>query len=222
MVAIVGIPLGFVRLHLGRSDEARALVEKGLRVVREIGDQGRTGLGLLAMSWVAVAEGAYSEADALLCESATLFRKLGQRAEVGQLLAMSGYVAIGHNQFCLAQAHLSLALRIGAELRTSLPVQLALPAMARFAADQGQPERALELYALALRCPFVANSRWFERAVGRRIAAAAAELPRHVAKAAQERGSARNLEATLMELLSELGQQDPVPLRSSSIGDPAD
>jgi hypothetical protein len=71
-------------------------------------------------------------------------------------------------------------------------------------AGWGNSERAVELYALASRYPFVANSPWFENVAGRHVAAAAASLPPDVVAAAQERGRARDLEATVAELLAEL------------------
>jgi hypothetical protein len=70
-------------------------------------------------------------------------------------------------------------------------------------ADQGEKEQTGELYALASRYPRVANLRWFEDFAGRHIAAIAATLPPDVIKAAQERGQARDLEATVEELLAE-------------------
>jgi hypothetical protein len=71
-------------------------------------------------------------------------------------------------------------------------------------ADRGEKERAVELYGLASRYEFVANSRWFEDVAGRRIAAFAATLPPEVVAAAQKRGRARDLDATAKELLAEL------------------
>ena len=71
-------------------------------------------------------------------------------------------------------------------------------------ADLGEAARAVELYALASRHPVVANSHWFEDVAGRHIAAAAATLPPDVVVAAQERGRAQDLEATVQELLAEL------------------
>jgi hypothetical protein len=61
----------------------------------------------------------------------------------------------------------------------------------------------VELYALASRHPFVANSRWFEDVVGRHISEVAAILPPEVIHAACERGQARDLDATVAELLEE-------------------
>ena len=81
----------------------------------------------------------------------------------------------------------------------------ALPAMALVLADRGEIERAVELYALASRYPMVANSRWYEDVAGQHIAAVAATLPPDVVAAAQERGRARDLKATIAELLVELG-----------------
>jgi hypothetical protein len=85
-----------------------------------------------------------------------------------------------------------------------IPFVLALPAVALLLADRGEKERAVELCALASRYPLVASSRWFEDVAGRHIAAIAAALPPEVAMAARERGQARDLDATVKELLVEL------------------
>jgi hypothetical protein len=82
-----------------------------------------------------------------------------------------------------------------------------LPAAALLRVDGGNVEQAVELYALASRYGFVANSRWFEDVAGRHIAAAAAALPPDVVAAAQERGCARELWATAEDLLAELEGQ---------------
>ena len=70
-------------------------------------------------------------------------------------------------------------------------------------ADEVNKERAVELYALASRYPYVANSRWLEDVVGKHITVTAATLPPDVVRVAQERGRARDLEATAAELLAE-------------------
>ena len=74
-----------------------------------------------------------------------------------------------------------------------------------------QRERAVEIYALASRYPFVANSRWFYDVFGRHIDAIAANLPPEVAEAARERGRARDLQATVKELLVELEGKQSAP-----------
>ncbi len=79
-----------------------------------------------------------------------------------------------------------------------------LGAIALYLVDRGEVERAVELYALALRNPHFANSRWFEDVAEKHIATAAKALPPDVVDAAQERGRVRDLWPTAKELLAEL------------------
>ena len=60
----------------------------------------------------------------------------------------------------------------------------------------------MQFYALASRYPYVVNSRRFKDTAGRHITAVAATLPPDVVAAAQARGRARDLEATVAELLA--------------------
>jgi hypothetical protein len=103
-----------------------------------------------------------------------------------------------------AQQHISESLQIAAEIGTFVPIMDALASMALLLADQGEKQRAVELYALVSRCPYVAKSRWFEDTIGKHIAAVAATLPPDVVTAVQERGRGRDLDATVAELLVEL------------------
>ena len=96
-------------------------------------------------------------------------------------------------------------MQVAAESKDIPPTIHVLPAIALILADQGKKERAVELYALASRYPLVANSRWFEDIAGQHIAAVADTLPPEVVAEAQERGRARDLEATVKELLVGLG-----------------
>ncbi len=76
--------------------------------------------------------------------------------------------------------------------------------MALLLIDDGHLERAVELYGLVSRHPYVANSVWFEDVAGKEIADAAAALPPDVVATARERGRARDLWQTAEELLEEL------------------
>lgn len=80
-----------------------------------------------------------------------------------------------------------------------------MPAIALLLADQGEVERAVELYALASRYPIVARSRWYQDLFERPITEAAAALPTGSVTAAEERGRPRDVMSTLFELLAELG-----------------
>ena len=91
----------------------------------------------------------------------------------------------------------------------SLPILfIALPGAALILADQGKIERALELYALAARFSFVANSHLFAWVFEREITARAAGLPADTVAAARACGQARDLIATAEELLAEFENGD--------------
>jgi hypothetical protein len=96
------------------------------------------------------------------------------------------------------------ALQASVDIGDVLTPMQALPAVALLLVDLGQVERAIEIYALASRYGYVANSRLWEDIAGRQIAAVAATLPPDVVAAARERGRARDLCTTAEELLTEL------------------
>ncbi len=103
-----------------------------------------------------------------------------------------------------ALTHLQLVPDVGA----FWPLLYALAVVALLLIDEGEAERAIEFSALALRYPFVTNSRWLEDVAGRHITTAAAALPLEMVRTAQERGRARDLDATVKELAIELVRAD--------------
>ena len=70
-------------------------------------------------------------------------------------------------------------------------------------ADQGEVERAVELYALAATQGIVANSKWFADIAGNEIANTAAGLPVEIIEAAKARGQELDLWQTAEVLLDE-------------------
>jgi hypothetical protein len=94
-----------------------------------------------------------------------------------------------------------------AEYGEYLMLTYAFPLAALLLTDLGEVEQAVEIYALASRYPFVANSCWFEDVAGKQIAAAAATLPPDVVAAAQERGRARDVDEAVAELLNEFEKE---------------
>jgi tetratricopeptide (TPR) repeat protein len=198
-VASETVSLGFAKMHLGQYEGARVLGQESLTLGRTIGT-GIDRYALLLLGSVALVEEAYVEAQEMLKRSAALYG--GE--EMGWIPAILAYAARGAGQSSEAGEHLFHALQMATEIGAFLPLVYALPAMALLLADQGEQERAIELYQLASRYPLVAKSRWFEDIVGRHIADVAAALLPKVVAAAQERGRSRNLEITVKELLTEL------------------
>jgi tetratricopeptide (TPR) repeat protein len=197
--------LGSVEALLGRYEDGRRHIEQGLALAREIDSRWGIGINLFFLGLLALGEERCVEAQQHLEECATVFRAYGDRSVTGFPLGPLGVTASKLGQLAEARDHLCGALRISAEIRDSLTIRTALPSAALLLADLGKVERAVEIYALASRFPNVANSRLWEDIAGKHIAAAAAALPPEVAAAAEERGRARDLWATVEELLAELG-----------------
>jgi tetratricopeptide (TPR) repeat protein len=192
------------QMHMGQYKEAHAQGQKGLDLARESGHQGIMGNALWMLGCVALVEKRYPEAQQLLQESVEIYQALGQQHEISLSFATLGYVERGLGNKGQAWHYLYQSLQ-AVETHAFYPLVLALPGVALLLVDQGNIESAVELYALALSYPYVANSRWFKDVVGRHIAKVAANLPPEVVAAAQARGQARDLWATAAELLAEFG-----------------
>jgi hypothetical protein len=118
-------------------------------------------------------------------------------------LANLGYIARALNQIDRSRRYLVRCLvevkKIGS-LRTAIH---ALPALALLEADQGNIERAIELYALAHNYPYVANSRWFEDIAGRHINTQSSSIPAERVPIAQNRGRLLDTWETIGQWLAE-------------------
>jgi tetratricopeptide (TPR) repeat protein len=196
--------LGFAELNLGRYEQAQARGEAVLALARERGDPVYTGRSLWLLGDVALATGAYAKAESLLQRSAADYREYGLPNELIWVFADLAVAAHRMGQLDLSKQHRDEALRMFIKTRAVLSVGRVLGAAALLLADAGETERAVEVYALALRHAAVKKSCWFDDIFGRHIAAVAATLPADIVAAAQERGRARNLDVTVAELLVEL------------------
>ena len=207
MVGEAQTGLSLVKMHLGQYDEAR--LQLPVDYAQGAGNQARSLLALgsldFALGSLELTEGAYGEAHQLLQEGVAQEREFGRLWYLAGHLAVLGYAARGLGQSSQARQHLVEALEIVTEYGVYLMLVYAFPLAALLLADRDEVERAVEIYALALNYPFVANSKWFEDVAGQHIAAVAATLPPEVVAAAQERGRARDVEATVAELLTEFG-----------------
>jgi DNA-binding SARP family transcriptional activator/predicted ATPase len=195
--------LSFVELHLGRYSDARIHGQKALELARHLSYQNAMGLSLHILGAIALAQEAYIEAQRFLRQSTDIFREFEYPANLGLALSSLAAAVCGGGDLDRSRRYLLESLQIAARIGGLLAYLLALPTIAMLLVNRGDGKRALEVYALASRYPLVANSQWVEDVVGKQIAAAAAPLPPDVVAAAQEQGRARDLEATMVELLAE-------------------
>jgi predicted ATPase/DNA-binding SARP family transcriptional activator len=190
--------------HLGWYEQMQAYNQMAFTLHRDAGNQLGIGVALLRLSFLALVKETYLEAQQLLHEGAAMSRKVKHQVWLGNALStLGGMASVTHN-FQQAQEYLVEPLQIALKTRAFYLLHVTLAWVALFLANQGQPERAVEIYTLASRFPYVGNSRWFEAVAGRHVAAAAAALPPEVVAAAQERGRARDAWAAAEALLAEL------------------
>jgi tetratricopeptide (TPR) repeat protein len=198
--------VGHAKLESGDHEAARATAKRSLALGRELNNALAITAALPVLAEHALLEKRYEEACRLYRETLDVADEVGfgvlwpfyggERAAAELLLGRPD----------AARGCLRTALGAAADGQTSTIPMRILPAAALWLAAEGQVERAVEVYALALRYPHIARSRWFQDVFGPPIAAAAASLPPEIVRAAQARGRARDLEATVRELLAELGE----------------
>jgi predicted ATPase/DNA-binding SARP family transcriptional activator len=195
------------KTHLGDYEQARVVGRAGLATCREADYLWGIGFAGFALGLAALGVQEHAEAQQLLQESAVAFREVKHRENLGWALAVLGYADRELSQPSQARQHLCEAFETATEIGVFMPMIYGLPLAALLLADWGQHERAVEIYALASRYGFVANSRWFEDVAGQHIAAIAAALPPKVIAAAKDRGRECDLDATVRELAVELEDQ---------------
>jgi predicted ATPase/DNA-binding SARP family transcriptional activator len=203
-VAQAAFLLGTHEMHLGQFVQARRCGERVLSLCP--GSEIAQTRAHLVLGSVALVERDYAQTRRLLQgQDLTITYDQSGRHELNHLPAVLACALIGLGQPSQARRHLLRALRLVPNTQVFWPLMYSVATYALLLIEEGEAEQAVELYALASRYPFVANSSWFEAVAGKHIAAVAATLPSDVVAAAQERGRARDLDATVEELLAELG-----------------
>lgn len=194
--------LGLVEWGSDDYEQARRAMQSALSMAQEVDWKRGVGLCLLGLGAISLVEGAPEQALNLLQESAASLQAIKQIDDYAWALAVMGYAECELGQSIQARKYLFEALHLGAELGGMLPVAFALRGIAFLWANCGHAERAVELYALASGILVVCNWHWFEDAARQHIAAAAAALPPDTVATAQARGRARDLKASVAELLA--------------------
>jgi predicted ATPase/transcriptional regulator with XRE-family HTH domain len=192
-------------LATGQYAAAHLLSQQAIAQAREL-PGAKSGLAFMLhyAGGVALTLGAYRDAEALLQESIVLHQQSGNAGLLGWPLAQLGYTHWLLDDRPQAQAELLEVIQTTVKQQAFLPLLLALPAIALMLAEQGRPERAVELYALAWRHPLIANAQNFIDSFGQQLDAVIAALPPDIAIAAQARGQFLDLWATAAALHVEL------------------
>ena len=134
-----------------------------------------------------------------------IHRERGDLGELSYTLAYLGYAERGLGNLEMAREYVAEALQTAIEIRIQYSVLAALQGMALILADQGEKERALEVYALTSRYPIMEKSPMTRAVVGRHLTAVADSLPPKKVKATMARGQEFDLWETALALSARLG-----------------
>ena len=184
--------------------EAKQLYQESLALHKEIGNLRGIAHVFSDLGEIANVQGEYAEAIQLAQECLTIGRKIDVRWIIAWAFKVQGDAACGLGDLPGARRYHHQALAEVARIGHSYVFPLNLVGIAALLAAEGEKERALELLALVIHHPI--SWRWMKHhRAAPLIAELEAELPPDVVAAAWERGRARDLDATVTELLVELG-----------------
>jgi tetratricopeptide (TPR) repeat protein len=189
-------------------EQAERLWQAGLALYREIGDLAGMADGLGDMGELANLRGEYARAAQFAQEALACWRKI-----YGDLITWSftwplrvlGNAMRGLGDLPAARRYLRQSLEQASMIRRWGHSLTALVGVAALLADEGKAEYALEILYMVM--SHRASWQLARDQAAPLIAQLEARLPPDVVASAQARGRSRDLEATVAELLVELGGQ---------------
>ena len=201
--------LGHIAFEQGDYAAAQSFFEKGLILFREAKDKVGVAYALGNLGDSLYKQGNYEEAKTFYEESLELHQKIGGKSAVASMLSGLGHVSLHQNHWQQAQALFAESLALHWELGDKEGIAACLAGLAGVAERERQPERVARLLGAAealleasdIRLPTIIQAEY-----DRIVAAVRAQLDEAAFAAAWAEGRARDLEATVAELLVELGE----------------
>jgi tetratricopeptide (TPR) repeat protein len=181
---------------------AKQYLQESLAIYQEVGLRGMNALASGELGYVAVLDNDLSEGRSLALKSLAICQELENRPGMIEPLVVLGMIAIRLGDLREAETYLQSALETALEEWVPAQALHSLLRMAGLFMAAGEKERALELSVLVQH--HQAGWQWLRDRAASLIAELEAELPPAVVALAQARGPARDLEATVAELLTAL------------------
>jgi transposase/tetratricopeptide (TPR) repeat protein len=141
--------LGAVALHRGDLDAARALYAEACELHRSLESHSEIAGSLCMLGRIALGQGNLESAQAELEEALGLWRGMGDPRGIAWALRLLGQLALRRDAWREARRLLEESLALCQALRNAEGGAVALEGLARVAAGQGNPVRAVRLYGAA-------------------------------------------------------------------------
>lgn len=195
---------GDVNMHLGRYDQARALLQESLVWYRDVDNWWGIGAALCLLAELAQVEGKPTDARQLSQDSIAAFRRSGARSDVIGALVNLGVAEARLGNLDNAQRNLAEATHIALRFRNDSAPLSVFWGLALVAAEERNGARAVEFWALVSQAPLLTTSRLYQDVYRKYIAPVTATMLPEVIATAKERGRAGDLWGTLEELQTEM------------------
>ncbi|MEM7129457.1 MAG: BTAD domain-containing putative transcriptional regulator [Chloroflexota bacterium] len=192
--------LSHATAHLGYFGESQAIAKRALELCSDLNEPWTTSYVLWCVGAAELVEGDLTRAEESLSRSVAMHKELGWAHRGHDVMITLGFAHLQLGKLDKIQECLSDVLPLAHQTRSFITGVDGICLAAGYLANLEKPERAVELYALAQRYPYVANSHWFQRIIGPFIKVAAEMLRPETAAVAKEQGIARDLWATVAEL----------------------
>jgi tetratricopeptide (TPR) repeat protein len=199
--------LGKVAYSRGQHSRARELYEQSLAIFRQLGEREWIVSRLRGLGKIALASGDVEQARARYREMLSLAEEQADLRHMAGSLCGLGNVALATGDVPAARRCYQRGLEVALEDPRAITDQETLGSLARWVAHKGEPERTVELLTLSL-CERQILGAGLVCDVRALLADLRSRLSPEAYATARKRGRARDLEATLRELLAEL-QDEP-------------
>ena len=199
--------LGLFSNFMSRYDEARQVGMRCVQFARQMNFPRELALGYVSLGKANIGEGKFSEAYQYLLQAIEVERSIPQSDELAFSLGHLALAELNLGKIDQARQHLCEALEIHRKTRGMFSAIICLPACAVLLARMGEVEKALEVQAMMLRYPAVANAPWYWDTCWQQINVVAQNLSQAEIQAACEHGQRFDLFTTGERLLCELSSQ---------------
>jgi predicted ATPase len=202
-VAWVLALLGLINNYIRQYENARLVGLRCIQIASQLDFPRELALGYASQGQTNLGEGKLTEAHKHMLQALKVERSIPQSDELAFTLGHLALAELGIDQVDQACQHLREALEIVQKTRGMFSAYICLPTSAVALARIGKVEKAIEVQAMMLRYPAVANAPWYEDTCWQHVATAATILSPEIAQAARERGQQSDLFTTVEELLTE-------------------